>query len=586
MKDAAHNVEWVSWMLLTLAVLVLPGCTAKHYRKSADREAAKVIAQKTPLVPNMDPKFTIEQEKTISLDGLPVKQQGDDFLGRERESEIGAKILSLDTALDLAVKHSRLYQNQKELVFLEALRLTLARYRFTPIFGAGANASYQTRVLNVEEEIERLTGSQIVRETRTVQEQQLSLAGRGQGRGSILAATGTRLATDFTTDFLRFLTGNPRWVTSSRLGATLSQPLLRGAGFKVTLENLTQAERNLLYTLREYTRYRKSFSVQVASAYYNVLQNRDQARNTWLGYENFKQNVARERAFVDEGQRPLASLGQLQQAELSTETQWINAVRTYKESLDQFKILLGLPTDARIVLDETEIDRLKIQHPNILLDEAVKVALATRLDLYNERDQFEDAGRHVGVAANALRADLDLLLRADVDSTPNRPLNLDFSSARWTAGVDLDLPLDRKAERNAYRAALIAYERAGRELQLAVDQIKLDIHQGWRELDQARRNFEIAEIGVKLSERRVEEQELRAELGQGTARDLIEAREDLIDARNRRTGALVRHTIARLEFWRDMGILDIKEAGQWEEPSQYQSVSEATVPRTLGDPNL
>jgi outer membrane protein TolC len=97
-----------------------------------------------------------------------------------------------------------------------------------------------------------------------------------------------------------------------------------------------------------------------------------------------------------------------------------------------------------------------------------------------------------------------------------RPQALDFERAQWSAGLDLDLPLDRKAERNNYRASLIGYERTRRELELAVDQIKLDVNRGWRALDQARRNYDIADVGVTLSQRRVEEQELRMELDEGT----------------------------------------------------------------------
>ena len=36
-------------------------------------------------------------------------------------------------------------------------------------------------------------------------------------------------------------------------------------------------------------------------------------------------------------------------------------------------------------------------------------------------------------------------------------------------------------------------------------------------------------------------------------------------ARNQVIRALVTHMVARLEFWRDMGILYIKQDGQWEE---------------------
>jgi outer membrane protein TolC len=141
----------------------------------------------------------------------------------------------------------------------------------------------------------------------------------------------------------------------------------------------------------------------------------------------------------------------------------------------------------------------------------------------------------------------------------------DLERYRWSAGLNVDLPFERTAERNAYRAALIAQERAGRQLEQTEDQIKLQVRDDWRDLDQAKRSYEIAEMGVALSQRRLEEEELRAQVGRGTARDLVDAQNDLIRSQNDRTQALVAHTIARLQFWSDMGILYIKDGGRWEE---------------------
>ena len=562
------------WRALGFFVVVSAisvGCTAKHYRKSADKEVGAVIAEKSPAVPNMETNFTIEPKPKFSLEQLPVSDEPEEAFGPEATNQIGARILTLEQALEIAVNQSRQYQNQKEIVFLQALSLTLARWRFTPIFRAGGSTEYQTRVLDVQEQIERITGTQIIRENTIVQETQHNISTRGSVGVNWLLRTGGRLSADFTTDVLYFITGNDV-ATRSRLAATFSQPLLRGAGYKVAMENLTQSERDVLYALRNFVQFRKDFSVQVASAYYNVLQNRDEMRNSWVGLQNFRTNVEQEKAFAAEGQRTQTSLGQLQQAELSTETRWVSTVRAYKASLDQFKILIGLSTDANIVLSEQELGRLSIVHPNVEVTNAVQIALTHRLDLWNTRDEFEDAARARGIAKNFLLPELDLVLRGDVESKPgNRPLALDFQRARWSGGLDFDLGIDRKSERNNYRASLIAYDRAGRQLELAVDQIKFDVQENWRALDQARRNHQLAVIGVELSARRVEEQELLFELGRGQARDLVDARLDLINSKNQLTAALVQHTIARLQFWRDLGILNIKDDGKWEEVQYVQN---------------
>jgi outer membrane protein TolC len=334
------------------------------------------------------------------------------------------------------------------------------------------------------------------------------------------------------------------------------------------MENLTQSERNLLYALRDFVRFRKDFSVQIARAYYQVLGNRDAVRNGYLNLQSSRKNAERTRELSREGRVTQADLGRLEQQELTAESAWISAIRAYKQSLDDFKLQLGLPIEANLVLDDKELDQLKIIHPEISVDDSIRVALATRLDYQNLREQYDDADRKIGVAADALKAQVDLMASAGMDSKEVSAARLalpDPNHYNWNAGLKLDLPLERKAERNAYRTALITREQARRAMDQREDEIRQQVRDSWRVLDQAKRSFEISEIGVKLAERRVEEQNLLAELGRAKAQDQVDAQNDLINSKNQRTQALVGHTIARLQFWVNMGILYIKDNGQWEE---------------------
>ena len=56
-----------------------------------------------------------------------------------------------------------------------------------------------------------------------------------------------------------------------------------------------------------------------------------------------------------------------------------------------------------------------------------------------------------------------------------------------------------------------------------------------------------------------------AELGRAKALDQVDAQNALVSSKDQLTQALVAHTIARLQFWDNMGILYIKDNGQWEE---------------------
>jgi outer membrane protein TolC len=320
--------------------------------------------------------------------------------------------------------------------------------------------------------------------------------------------------------------------------------------------------------LRDFTQYRKDFSVQIATAYYGVLGNRDAAHNSFLNLQSSRKNAERSRALAQEGRITQSDLGRLEQQELSAESSWVSTVRTYQQALDNLKSQIGLKVEANIVLDDRELEALKIIHPDLSVEDSIQIGLAARLDYMNLREELEDTERKVKLAANFLLPRIDLTGAASFNSDPNdhRAFPLpDPTRYSWNAGLNVDPGIDRKAERNTYRAALITRNRAARAIAQRQDDISLQVRDSWRALDQAKRNYEISEVGVKLAERRVEEQDLLADIGRAKAQDQVDAQNALIDSKNQRTQALVTHTISRLQFWNRMGILYIKDNGQWEE---------------------
>lgn len=619
---------------LAVAALALSGlgCATARYRDNADAETYALIEEKAALVDGLHGAFSIETPEPFALDEFAVLDEESEFLGGEEAAQRGARIIPLDRALGIAVEYNREYLGRKEQLFLAALSLTLDRHQFAPIFstsvpGAGLDreayagrrekfAEFLRDAPELAADLETLSGDAevLLAQYHALIEAAPRLTGVGGpgdahtlGDATRVRAKGTadatvksegssdaesvsvgtkieletllrgggRLSLELTNNLLRFLTGSSPDTAGTSLIGAFTQPLLRGAGTQMAFEQLTQAERNLLYEMREFSRFRKSFTVQVATQYYGVLRNLDSVRNNHQSLVRFDLNLERERAFAEEGLSTLASVGRLEQARLSQESSWINSVRQYQQNLDDFKILLGFSAEAHVVLDENELDRIRdrgIVHPALESAEAVELAKATRLDLLTAHDLIFDAERQVYVAADNLRPGLGLTVSGTLPSQDhNRALSPDFNAADWSAGLSLELPLDRKAERNAFRSSLISYEQSLRSYTLAVDNVTLEIRNAWRTLDQARRNYEINLTGVELNERRVEEQELRAELGLGNVLDQVDAQNDLTNSRNQLTAQLITHTIARLGFWRDIGILFIREDGQWEDYSDVES---------------
>lgn len=550
-------------LILFSITSVMLGCSAASYKGSADEESYGAISEKSDLVPGMTTAVIVDEMQEFDLAGFEVNNESFDFLDNEADSEIGANILGLNDALDLAFTHSKDYQTQKELLYLEALALTFDRYRYTPVFSAAGGSDYQwdNRDQFVQD-MQTLTGMDDV----STEESTFSNTSLG---ASYILKSGGAVALNLTSNFTRFLSGEVSEFGTGALIGSFTQPLIRNFGVDIETEALMQAERDLLYRLRNFTRFRKSFAVRVASDYYSVLLNRETARNNFAGLNATNLSLEREQAFQAEGLTTLLEVGRLEQSSLQADLRWTSSITRYKRSLDNFKILIGLTAEDNIILDDNEMNLITetgMDSPDISLEQATEMAIQTRLDLYTWLDQVQDSARRIEVAANALNPTVDFSLVASIPDGNNGNIGeLDFENALYTAGLDFDLPLDTRFERNNYRRALLDYEASSRDYLLALDGVKLEVLDTWRRMNEARKSYDISVTSVEINERRVEEAQLRAELGLGDIQDTVDSQNDLTAARTELVSSIVEHNIAKLEFWRDVGLLYVDDTGQWEE---------------------
>jgi len=511
--------------------LILAGCSPHHYKQYADREVYKIIDQKWREDFGSKANYRISDVQPDAADitvEQPVPPSG---------------VLTLAQAVALATAQNRGYQDEKELLYLTALDLTLERYRFTPVLFGAVNAFY---VRDADEK---------------------NWQADGEFGFDLLLADGARISSSIASDWIRFITGDPRASLTSVLSGTVTQPLLQGAGREVVMENLSQAERDTLYQLRSFSRFRKNFVVGIISAYYRVLQARNEVKNAKDNYERLTEAKQRLEMLAQAGRLQRFQVDQAEQDQLRGWDSYVRTQQEYEQQLDSFKMLLSLPTDAKIELAQEELDVLRaagITDPQFNLPEAVETALARRLDLANARDQVADAERKIKVAANNLLAKLDVVGTADVNSPEDiRFGQREFSDGRYSLGLELDLPLDRKAERNAYRQALITLLRRRRAYEQKIDDVKLQVRNAYRNLTEAAQRYKIQQKSLTLAKKRVESTTLLVEAGRAITRDRLEAEDALLDAQNAIIDALVRHTIAKLEFFRDIGVLQVKPDGFW-----------------------
>jgi hypothetical protein len=157
--------------------------------------------------------------------------------------------LGLEDMIDLAYIHNRDYQTQIENVYLAALALTLQRFAFDVQF-VGLNGLRPSSTLTFAD-VPSTSDSALLTPNIGVQQ--------------FLPTGGQWLVNLANSTLWLFSKGSPSEASASTLSYSLIQPLLANGGRRFVMENLTQAERNLLYSVRDLARYRQGFFTSIVA---------------------------------------------------------------------------------------------------------------------------------------------------------------------------------------------------------------------------------------------------------------------------------------------------------------------------------
>jgi outer membrane protein TolC len=608
-------------LFLLVTPLLLSGCTAKGHRLRADKTALSIIKKEQTRLLGKADDFSIERPSDILRRRLLTEQElaisGEESLGTDSLPRIphwpekrypaaittpGEKIeipadkkpliINFTKALQIAAENSSDYQAQKENLFRAALTLDLNRNDYSLIAKLKGDSTLSTDK----------TKSPTVKGIES---------GSNLGLNQTLK-DGSKLAANLAFDLVSLLTQGKNSSRGISGDASITIPLLRGSKTYIYSENLTQAQRNVMYAVWEFERYKKTFAVNIATNYFNVLRQVDQLENSAENYKINIRSARRTRRLADSGRLTEIEVDQAVQNELLARNRWISAMSQYNNRMDQFKQLLGLPPDAYIELDSSDLESLISYIDTIVpksggedvsetgktippadtpitltepdrsdvgpmeLEErvAIELGLKNRLDLKVQEGKVFDAQRSVVIRADALGTELTFMGQARAGQSRSlgmatmengklRP-NMGFYSAL----LSIDLPIERTAERKAYRESYISLESAVRSYQKLEDDIKLSVRQSLRSMSEAREALKIQNRAVSVAEKRVNSTSLFFEAGRAQIRDVLEAQDALLTARNSLTSAVIDYRVAELEFQRNTELLEIDKEGLLKEFSQ------------------
>ncbi len=492
-----------------------------------------------------NPPSTNPSADELEYSGLPEDRDVLSRLDAYARTPDGAQVLDLQDVFRIAQESAREFITAEEEYILAAIRLLIERHLWGPRFfddlsvlfdGARATTGEYQTAMNVINDL-RVT-------------QRLPYGGNVEAR----------LVTQ-ATEQLAELVGEDRYTQSSRLSLGADVPLLRDAGM-IAQEDLIQANRDLIYSARDFEDFRRAFLVDIARNYFNLLAQQSAIRNQEVRLESVIEFRRQTEALVEAGRESPFQARNVEQNVLTSRNALINSRETYLLGIDRLKIRLGIPVETPIELQPLSIE---LDDPDVGVGEAAELALRFRLDLQNEIDQVDDARRAVSNARNQLLPDLDLAADVGFNTDPDDRvggLDFDFDETDWRAGVTFGLPLDREIERLRLRQSQILLERSYRNLDQFRDGVILEARAAVREIDRARFSIRLQQQAVEINERRLEEIRIKAD--EVDPQDRLDAENELLLARINRDDAIRDLRTAILDFLRVTGQLRVAPDGQFE----------------------
>ena len=398
-------------MVCSVQLLAIAGCHRGFYRRQADAEAKRLITEKAgqrwssatgdieinpmsrmfdpfsadhPPIPPDDPASHKFMHEVDDKPGYPHWHSNGNIDFAENPewqsylpvNENGAVVLSLSDAYKLALIHSTDLQEQREELYLSALEVSIQRFGFDSQLFTGFNS-----FLTSSGSLQSPTG-----ESSTTLASSLGANGEGFSL-SRMGITGANFVVGLANTIIWEFSGNNTQSANSLINFSLIQPLLRDAGRQRILESLTQAERILLANVRQLERFRRGFYLEITTGraagagpsqasgaflaspglagsnvggYLGLLQQKQIINNLEFSVAQFESLLIQFRELFERDRIDKLQVAQFESSVYGQQQSLLNARITYQNSLDAFKILIGLPPDVEVEIQDPYLDGFKL----------------------------------------------------------------------------------------------------------------------------------------------------------------------------------------------------------------------------------
>ncbi|MBN2297501.1 MAG: TolC family protein [Deltaproteobacteria bacterium] len=369
------------------------------------------------------------------------------------------------------------------------------------------------------------------------------------------------------TDIALELSTNESWshlysdeLYESRLGLSVTQALLKGAGLGVNLAALRQARLDTAATLFELRGFAETLVAQVEETYWDYALTERQIE-IFLESLNLAQQQKSETL-------EMIKIGYLAESELAAAEAEIALRRegliNVRSDLEKTRLrLLRLINPPGADLWQREIVLLhQPAIPDVKLDDVdahVDVAMRMRPDLNQARLQVRHGELEIVKTKNGLLPKMDVFINLGktgyADSFGRSYSDMDDHSYDVEAGLALEYPLVNRQARSRYRSSILHHSQAGEALKNLDQLVTVDVRVAYIEVNRAKE-----QIAATAATRAFQEEKARIEsekfrVGKSTSLLVAQAQRDLLSSRITEIQATINYLKALIELFRLEGSL-------------------------------
>ncbi|MEM7475109.1 MAG: hypothetical protein AAF483_08970, partial [Planctomycetota bacterium] len=296
--------------------------------------------------------------------------------------------LDLDSAIRLAYVHAPLHQRSLETLYLSSLDVTGERFRLDTQFFGGNGLNYQHQGNVAPTNIGFVPGTGYVIGGPFPRPESNRLNIPSDLSASRRLATAGEVLVGFANSFALEFTGGDVSLASSLANFSFIQPLLRGGGRHIALEQLTLSERRLLANLRAYSQFRQGFFTRIVigelgvngpqrggqgtvlqsfsgfggvGGYLDLLQQAQRIRNTEDNLRLQLRTRDRLEALYDSDFIDIVQVDQFRQNIEVTRANLLDQTNGLELAVDNYKTqILGLPSDLPAEVDEQLVEGFQL----------------------------------------------------------------------------------------------------------------------------------------------------------------------------------------------------------------------------------